>query len=584
MNTDCNNLAVRALNYWRPVYTPTYLGLRLFLQQVPQSKSSDYLQQFLPRKLTARNSSRYRRFVRFKGIDNRSQKAEYRDFFAASPSSALGEAYALRELSSIPTLANRKCVFSYGWPGKKEGQSYSYFFSGYEARMKQVSSLLRMNPRYHVLVEDVRSFYPSIKRDIVFKRLTQHLDKSEVRHSREFLDATCHNVANIAETGIPIGPALSHVFGNIAMESVDARMYRLLGDRYLRYVDDILLVLDPDEIGKVRAEFETLIEAEGLALHGPEGKRDEITAQDWLGNMRTNIERSLGKQFDNLVQRIKLFLWLKPDRLSSLQREFRDEGISLPLMRFAVDARYGRFQRFMDRLIRTTPGGTLSLFSNLRQDDERRLASIASRLRSEFLKAANQIDVRSERGQGMVRRFRVMRLRYLLNRLLYLCPIDNYGNLLELAPAVDEFLEYRGLIMAVMKTSLDPILSLPGPTVTAFASLWQEFGSDHKVPYDERLLSTTGALDSICMLGPYGVAQVPNPWIESLPDADSELVRFSLLQSRNSRISGDLTYEDEVRTLQLGASVANLQGIMRSRFDDLESVSPDALLLSDYGY
>src|SRR4030042_3445631 len=109
MKTACNNLAVRALNYWRPMYTPSYLGLRLFLEQVPKSKSSDYLDHLLLRKMLTSSSPRYRRYWRFKGIDGQSA-AEYREFFAASPSSALGEAYALRILSNIPAFATRKCV------------------------------------------------------------------------------------------------------------------------------------------------------------------------------------------------------------------------------------------------------------------------------------------------------------------------------------------------------------------------------------------------------------------------------------------------------------------------------------------
>ena len=146
MNNASGNLAVRSLNYWHSLYLPTYIGLRLLLEEVPKSKESDYLESYVRRKLSSGDLCRYHPFPRFKEVDTNGKYA-YRQFYAASPSSALGEAYLLKILSKVKGLSNKPCVFSYLWPKTNfEGRSYQYFYSGHAARQRRVSSLLKSHP------------------------------------------------------------------------------------------------------------------------------------------------------------------------------------------------------------------------------------------------------------------------------------------------------------------------------------------------------------------------------------------------------------------------------------------------------
>lgn len=109
MNTLSNTLSVRALNHWRGYSIPTYLGLRMLLRQVPKSGGSNFLTEYLLRKLPLRKSGRYRSFLRFKGL-LASGEINNREMYAASPSTALAEAYALSLLSEIKSLQNRPYV------------------------------------------------------------------------------------------------------------------------------------------------------------------------------------------------------------------------------------------------------------------------------------------------------------------------------------------------------------------------------------------------------------------------------------------------------------------------------------------
>ena len=142
MNNEAKILAVRALNHWRNLYQPSYLGIRLFLEQLPRSSSSDFLQQYLHHKFPLRQQPRFWKFHKFKGF-NPDRSIQFRDMYAASPSTALAESYALNALSEVDTLSDRSFVYSYRRPkNEKSGGDYRYFYSGYRQRNENVSELL----------------------------------------------------------------------------------------------------------------------------------------------------------------------------------------------------------------------------------------------------------------------------------------------------------------------------------------------------------------------------------------------------------------------------------------------------------
>ncbi|MFC1865052.1 hypothetical protein ACFLYG_04415, partial [Chloroflexota bacterium] len=66
MNENSGSLAVRALNHWYPVYLPTYVALRLLLEQVPKSKNSDYIESYIRHKISTSDLCKYHQFLRFK--------------------------------------------------------------------------------------------------------------------------------------------------------------------------------------------------------------------------------------------------------------------------------------------------------------------------------------------------------------------------------------------------------------------------------------------------------------------------------------------------------------------------------------
>jgi hypothetical protein len=255
----------------------------------------------------------------------------------------------------------------------------------------------------------------------------------------------------------------------------------------------------------------------------------------------------------------------------------------MPLLRLAQDVNYGRFQRFMGQYIRDSLGKLPGSFIQFLFDDERKLVTTAIQLREDFLEAVKHIDVQGARAHGIIRRLRVQRLRYLLNRLLYLMPIHKFQELLELTPNVDEFFEYRSLLKAIMSKQLDPILPVPGPAIATFCSLYRELGFEGYPEYNLDLLNSDGVLDSVCTLALFDVISISDPWVNSLTQANSELVKFCQKSTPYKRLICDQSFEDEIRTLQLGESSDKMRDILNSRFNDMEDIPLEALLFSDYG-
>ena len=500
--------------------------------------------------------------------------------YAASPSTALAEAYALSLLSEIDTLQNKPYVYSYRWPpSKMAGRSFTYFYSGYRERNARITELLRNNTALAVVSEDIKSFYPSINQQVVQQRLTDHLNGIKDTKYRDFIECTCRQLITYTTEGVAIGPALSHVLANLALQRVDQEMYTLLKQRYFRYVDDILMVLEKDEIPVIQTKLNKLLDEEGFILN-PD-KHDVISSSDWLDNLHGPEEGFARQQFDQLLNRIELYLWDKPGKKDELSECFKEKGIAMPIQRFAINAIYGRYHRYMKYLVNTT-NIYKRIVLELKHENTKTIMSDVSYLYGEFRRIASQIQIEPANDHPIVRKLQAQRLRYLLNRLIYLTPLVEYEKLIGLAPDIVEFYEYRLVIHSLITQSIDELIGIPGPAVSTFASIANELELG-KIKFDISQLDSRSVLDSLATLLAFGVAELPGTWIEQLNPSDREYVNFCMFEPLTSRALRDFSYEDELRSLQINVDPSLRHALMTTRFSDLESINLDALLISAYG-
>ena len=231
------------------------------------------------------------------------------------------------------------------------------------------------------MVNDIRNFYPSVSRDQVCNGLNKHLEINTKDNDAKVVAEACKQILNVSHTGLPIGPAISHVFGNVALERVDGELYKLYNERYMRYVDDIFIVTAPEEANTAKENLERLVESEGLLLHDGDGKQDVISSKVWLENMPTADEELCGNDFDALFTRIRLLLWHRPEAFKTFRRLFKHYGIPIPLARLAIDAQYGRFQAFMRRYVISSRGRLPDFFKQYMFDNEKNIIKDVVKLR-----------------------------------------------------------------------------------------------------------------------------------------------------------------------------------------------------------
>jgi hypothetical protein len=459
------------------------------------------------------------------------------------------------------------------------GRSFVYFYSGYRERNARITRLLRENTGLAVVSEDIKSFYPSIDQQVVLRSLINHLNGIKDTKYHDFVESTCRQLIMCTTEGVPIGPALSHVLANLALERVDHEMYTLLRERYFRYVDDILMVLERDEIPIIQTRLRKLLDEEGFALN-PD-KHDVISSSDWLDNLHSPEERFAGQQFDQLLNRIELYLWDRPSKKDELSECFKEKGIAMPIQRFAINAIYGRYHRYMKYLVNTT-NIYKRIILELKHENTSTIMSDVSYLYGEFRRIASRIQIDPDNDHQIIRKLQAHRLRYLLNRLIYLTPLVDYRKLLGLAPDIVEFYEYRLVIHSLITKSVGELIKIPGPAISTFASIAKELALA-EIKFDTSQLDSRSVLDSLATLLAFGVVEPAESWIEQLIPSDREYINFCIFRPLTSRALRDFSYEDELRSLQINANPSLRQALMTTRFSDLENINLDALLISAYG-
>ena len=125
----------------------------------------------------------------------------------------------------------------------------------------------------NVLRLDVENFYPSIKHDLLMKKVQKKIKKKELLHlisnaiSRRTVARSNSKDRTITNIGVPQGLSISNILANIYLLEMDKKYLNIPTIRFFRYVDDILIFCQQSDISKVRAEITADCSILGLNLH-----------------------------------------------------------------------------------------------------------------------------------------------------------------------------------------------------------------------------------------------------------------------------------------------------------------------------
>ena len=578
MNTPSHPL-LRALNFVRKEDTLTYVGLRLFSEDLSSENRSQWVDEYLKRTLLTKRPHVYREFQSLKNIDEKDQP-EFRSCHIGSPLTTLAEAWLLGSLADLRPFRSPTTVYSYLWPrSHKRSQIFDYFLEGYRRREVDVALALTQLEDSVALVTDLRKFYPTAQKDMVLQRFRTCVDVAKLRRPfSDFAIDTVQAALAAPAVGIPIGSPLGHLLGNLALAKVDEELAKSFPGRYFRYVDDIVLVIDRAAVSSTLASLRNIVEGEGFELN--ESKTDEVSKEDWLAHVEQMKSSEKRFRFRSLLGRLRVFLARRPEEFEALKASFNSAGISLPFSRLKAVATQGRYRRFIKAVLKAWPR---SEWLTLLRDDGRRLLNETLILRAALLDEVERLKLSVVPSHGMRRRWFVQHYRFVMNRLLYLVDRSSHAKLLEMCPDIEELFQIRLVLRSFISRSATDLLRFPGPSTTTFAQFCVENPSgqvDVQWPDDVQPQHRDGA----ALLAIYGVCSPPDEWIQRFENRyDQALLRFAAGQRALTREFHDFSYIDEVRTLQLRTPRERMTSFLTSRLYDEEDVVLEGLAL-DGGY
>ena len=570
MGNDHNLFLIRSLNYSKRYHLPSYMAMRLFALSVVSDKNSAWLERYIYRKTDLRKKSRYIPFKSLKKV-NPDNTTECRSFSLASPVVAMSEAWLLNELSKCPDFQVKDCVYSYLWPTKNSGNCFKFFVQGYNDRNEDISTALKSLPDSGFLITDIRNFYPSIPRSMLFSRLEEKLSSSDLTKEIKqiVLDlAKASLPSDVSETGIAIGPTISHLLANVYMEDFDRQMLERCPGKYFRYVDDIVIVDKVDKLPDHQKFISHLMEQHGLKIH--DGKTEILRDTDWHNHF-PKYPKS-GNSFNELQRDLQIFFMLYPGKFDKVKSRFAEQGISLPLNRYIADSRYRRFRRY---ILREFSAILKNIFVT-----ESDLVKSAISLRETLFEELKTICEELKGLSPTKYRWQIKRLRHRVNPLIYLFPLQEYSKIIELLAKVPEFYDTIALLQSLIRKDPGKLLHMPGAPVRTFAEIALELGF-RKSKYPHPLVSDTH-VDSVCVLLLNDLIELDASNYKS--GKHTELLSFCSMQPPAKIESNDFTYINEVRCLQLNASKKLMESIMRTRFDSNEDSILSALMLGDNYY
>ncbi|WP_201645937.1 RNA-directed DNA polymerase [Paraburkholderia metrosideri] len=566
------------MNATKTTYFPSYVGVRLIASQLGDENGA-YLERMIVRRLRALDSWRYRPFKLYKGSINRQGEPEhiYRDCWAPSPSTSIGEAVILALLASDPAFAVPDRVFSYRWPKSiSAGGSYEYFAEGYMRRNKQIAAAL--GEGMVAIVMDIKSFYPSVSAEVIEPKLKARLTSKNSILSG-FADEILNffrGLMNAGGAGIPIGPESAHVLGHLVLEPVDNELTELFGIKYFRYVDDIVVIANEADRKYVEKKVEST-----LRKYGFEPNTDKTTAldaQSWDRHI-SRPDIASNDSFRAFARDLTTYLAFHPDRSRELKVAFSAAGMSIPITRLLATSRYSRFRYFLrHRKSNDNLSKTLSIWlSNNASFIER-----AIQLKADYEATLAKLIQEPYQDEPSLRRWQVQRVRRLVNALFYLRDFGSWQSG-ALADSFPELIEQHALAEALGSGRVDPVLPFYGRGAAAFAELWAEYG--HGTATFDRAESalTSAELESVVSLQLSGILTDVGSW----PVAQHPQARLMRIVSRDQperRSDPDLSFEDELESLRLRMSNDHLAQLARSRYSLTESTALDALALSSSEY
>jgi hypothetical protein len=462
-------LAVRAINQYRRRDVLAYIGLRYYL------KNSCTLTDFWARDISThlvstRGYPIYFRSPHFKEISE--GEVVHRNIFVPGPNEILAETALLYECSKYPAFRSSSDVYSYHFPSpKSKAGVFKTYFPGFKSRHNSIADACRNMDDAKVRYTDIRKFYPNIPSEVAIAEWESVCSLSNI--STTYRDLGEDLLRNHRETAIAqnegqcllIGPMFSHLIANIILAKVDKAISNKMGGKYWRYVDDIVLVGDVNQVNSGRELLSSMLSDIGLVLHD-DGKDFEVDSNEWLEGAH-DFDGSEGVLWSRLVADIKRFLIARPEQRNDLVRAFSENGINIPLLDYSAAVLESSYlNKLSDWLIRNTWS-----LSSVKSLTVRKFVEVAIRARRLYTKKINELLDQNSEIKGYARKRLVTKLRFYAGRLLFLATPEILTSLSSATDDYPELILHSRALGTIQSRDVTHLLELGTNAVQAAAQI-----------------------------------------------------------------------------------------------------------------
>jgi len=573
---DINKIALRAINSSRKTSPSTYIALRLLLDNKHNLK---WLKSYCERKLTTTSKWSYFEYKWFKKIDDQDQ-LNHRTFYIGSPTTLLVEAYILSILSKEEVFKNNSQNYSYYLAEDYASYNYSYYYKGYRNRNIAIKEKLQKDGSLRAFVFDLSNYYPSMDKSFVYENFYKYIEQTDIEEKiKKGILSFVNSSLNITESGIPVNPDIGHLLGSITLKSFDNEMYETFGDKYFRYVDDIVIIDHYDNVELVKDVLnKKLPKAQGADLNQEKYQMLDFSEWEFLTN-----EIGHNDEFMNILNDIQLYLSIQ-DTASEIQKQLKDNKISLPIYKLYMNSRYSGWQSFIKWLSYFYP-----LESYRKSLTVEKLVERAIKLKNFYIQDLKSLENVEYTQDDLTKKVLLKKYHYFINRLIYLFDVSEFEKyLLPLIPQTNDFFETRSVIEALIKNDISEIMRIGGKSILTFAEISKtnSLATPKINKKDSEFLNDLNQLYSIGVLSLYGLIQINK--ITELQEIDNEdiknFLRFCDRQNHTKRLLNDFSYNDEILSLRLNTSHNEMKNKLFTKYDSKEKLHLAGLTLDEKDY
>jgi hypothetical protein len=452
------NIALRVVNQYRRRDVLTYLALRYYLDN-DAAKADKWAREVSTDLILTRSTAAYFPSQHFKEMSE--GKVEHRTLYIPGANEALAEAALLEECGRRDAFRNPSAVFSYhlSKADQRSGVFVNYF-RGLQARHDAIEKASADFPNGVVRYLDIKKFYPNIALQLANSVWEQQCRLAEL--APYWCAVGSKLLRDYGQSGDPkkpgllTGPMFSHLVANLVLRGIDELFAARNDVRYIRYVDDIVLVGEKTAVATVTEEIRKRLSDLNLDLHADESaKTVDVPVSTWLRGKDDFRTDRKAISWLTLIRDLKQFLIRSPNEREALQEAFRAEGFRIPVRDYSVVAQEPGYlswifrmakQKWFRRKARTVSIGTLVF--------------LAQRLRQQY-ETEFQVMVKIAPATDGYDRKRILpKLRVRASRLVYLSDDQSLLNEGLAASEIPELVFHAEVMKGVATGRVDKVLGM----------------------------------------------------------------------------------------------------------------------------